>query len=1313
MRVSRITLCVAVMCAVMMLGFPSFVNDGEPLSAVDSVAALPDVDRLFSIGTSDMTVSTLNPFQYTMSDEYLVIWLCMSTLLTYDLDLQLQGDLAKSWETSDDGLTWTFEIVDNAYFCDPADPTNEVSERLVTVEDVIYTYWAVQNFKSNLHFYLPGGSADGPDVPPTIASMTADGQFKMTIVLDHPFAPFIGALSTVPIIPKYYWEDHEGGSGDPTGWTQALPLGSGAFYYPLDGLPTAGEAPLYRNPSWFQEKNRGWQIHVDTLKLKDMTDSSTAWTELKLGNIDCMMGVQPAVYTGELETLTDVIGFAQSTGFVYEFNLNQLTEEKRDELGWTGGPDAYNNPILLDPVVKEAMAMCIDKYAFIDDVLEGLGTYADSLIPDVNPWYHRYENPVTFDTAAARQMLMDAGWNMDAAGNPASPTETPLYGYFEGELEPLDFRFVTLNDPPEWLTGATLIKDWCAEAGVQLNLELVSPNQMNTIWYYGSYDTWLWDWIFTPLSEPSTDILSVLTTDEIGTWSDVFMSEPVFDALYNESVRAMDPAARRAILDEMQDFAYEHYSLQCIAYRKELYAVSTLNWNNYGDWEDKFMLMPDQGLPYVYMMMSPSGPAADDHPNQAPVITSLDAEFEGYVETAISFSGSATDGSTLQYQWYWGDGETSGWLSSPSATHTYDRDGYYTVYFAARESDDDTTADYFITWGVTTAKVVDASNTAPHDLSIDFDPLMFDIGDVVTFTGSAIDDEDDDLDYSWAFGDMYSAKGPVVEHQYQASGSYTVTLSVTDNRVGTDPRPVTTNALAIAGGNSPPTIDVPDFSDVATHLSYDFSVTASDPNDDPIRYTWDWGDGTQTVTDTDSVSHTYDVQGFYDLTVYADDQTGVDGHNVSDTGAVTVMSEDNTAPVVVSFIASDTTPYTGQEITFTAVATDADYDSMRLTFALGDGTYAVEESEPTSPDEEVSFTVSHTYDTAGTVTAYVYVWDYQDNTSSSAVSITVEANAAPLVPDLPYPTVMANTTVVFTTEPFDPDGDDLSSWWDFGDDSPMESGDTVTHMYVMPGEYVYRVYVDDAHEHNETKSGIITVLSEDANFAPEVDALANMTALVGEIVVFNATATDVNEDVLIYTWDFGDDSDLVVGQEVDHVYSAADNHTFTVYVDDGEFNESADAVITVSASEPPVANAGDDQTVDVGVEVAFDGSGSTDDVGIVNYTWTLEYDGGTITLYGVAPAHMFEVAGEYNVTLTVNDFEGQTDADYVTITVEDDKTFIEGYGLVIGLVALLVVVAVVYIVLKGRKGGKTPSSSEIEGVASSDAPEEPGPPPPG
>ncbi|MDH3365596.1 MAG: PKD domain-containing protein, partial [Thermoplasmata archaeon] len=1163
-RVSRTTMFAAVILAVMMLGLPSFAEDGDSIGIVGDAAALDDVNRLFRIGTSELAIATLNVFEYTMADEYTVIWLCMSTLLTYDVDLNIKGDLAKSWESSDDGLTWTFEIVDNAYFCNPDDPTNP-TER-VTVNDIIWTYNAIQDYKSNMHFYFPG-PVDGPDMPPTISEMIPDGDYKLTIVLDHPFAPFVGAIATIPILPAYYWDT---GGGNPTNLANALPIGCGPFYYDLDGLPEAGEAVLKRNPNWFQEENRGWQIHVDELRLVQTTDQITAWNQLVAGEIDCMMGVPPSVFVEKVDKEENVVGFAASTGFVYEFNLNQLTDEMREELGWTGGPDAYNSPILRDPVVKKAFAKCINKEKFIEDVLLNLGTYADSLIPDVNPWYHRYDGDqlVAFDPAGARADLMAAGWNMDAAGNDADPDQCPLYGYFEvepgvTELLPLDFRFLTLTEPEEWLVGAELIMDWCELAGIRLNLELKSSNQMNTAWYTGSYDTWLWDWMFTPLSDPSVDVLSVLTTMEIGSWSDVYTSIPEFDALYNASLSAMDPVVRQSIVNEMQDIAYEDFSCQCIAYRKELYAVNTDKWRGYGNWSSDFMLMPDQGMPYVYMMMSPSGPDGDP-PNAAPTITSLDSSFEGYVGEPITFSGSASDTSTLNYRWFWGDGNSSEWLESPGTTWTYDKDGYYEVYFAAKEVSDEDTPDYFISWKNTTVKVIDVSNTAPHSLTITMDPTNPDTGDVVTFTGGAVDDNDDELSFSWSFGDVYASKGQVVEHQYMAEGTYTVTMYVDDDHVGLENRPVSTNALIAVSSNSPPMIEVPDFSDVVEDVPYDFTVTASDDDvSDDLTFTWEWGDGTEITTDIAEASHTYASQGVFTLTVYADDNTGVVGHNVSDTGQVTVTSTDNTAPTVISLVPSKSDPYTGQEMSFTGTASDADGDALKFTFAFGDDTYAVFDNEETDPDTEVGFTVTHTYSTAGVVSAYLYVWDYQDNTSSSAVPITVVANAAPLFADLPYQNVLVGEEVEFSVDPYDSDGDDMTVWWDFGDESDMVEGTDVTHVYDVVNEdpgYICRVYVDDGI-HNVTKSAIISVLDPSANLPPEITALMDKAGLVHDTLTFNVTVTDPNDDELNYTWDFGDETDLVVGENPTHAYTEVGVYTFTVYVDDGRGENVSESAV--------------------------------------------------------------------------------------------------------------------------------------------------------
>jgi hypothetical protein len=83
---------------------------------------------------------------------------------------------------------------------------------------------------------------------------------------------------------------------------------------------------------------------------------------------------------------------------------------------------------------------------------------------------------------------------------------------------------------------------------------------------------------------------------------------------------------------------------------------------------------------------------------------------------------------------------------------------------------------------------------------------------------------------------------------------------------------------------------------------------------------------------------------------------------------------------------------------------------------------------------------------------------------------------------------------------------------------------------------------------------------------------------------------------------------------------------------------------------PPVADAGDDLGVYPGVAVTLDGSGSIGNIGIVSYTWTY-VDVTEYTLDGPTVSITFSTAGEYVVTLTVEDADGLTDTDTVTITV--------------------------------------------------------------
>jgi protocatechuate 3,4-dioxygenase beta subunit len=111
-------------------------------------------------------------------------------------------------------------------------------------------------------------------------------------------------------------------------------------------------------------------------------------------------------------------------------------------------------------------------------------------------------------------------------------------------------------------------------------------------------------------------------------------------------------------------------------------------------------------------------------------------------------------------------------------------------------------------------------------------------------------------------------------------------------------------------------------------------------------------------------------------------------------------------------------------------------------------------------------------------------------------------------------------------------------------------------------------------------------------------------------------------------------------------------------------------------NELPVADAGPDQAVMPGDTVIFDGSNSTDNVGIVNYTWTF-YDGATlVTLWGPNPNYTFLSEGVYDVTLTVTDGAGHTSTDTVTITVT--AVIPEFPTIIIPLAGMMAIFAVVW-----------------------------------
>ncbi|HXK37319.1 MAG TPA: PKD domain-containing protein, partial [Candidatus Paceibacterota bacterium] len=396
----------------------------------------------------------------------------------------------------------------------------------------------------------------------------------------------------------------------------------------------------------------------------------------------------------------------------------------------------------------------------------------------------------------------------------------------------------------------------------------------------------------------------------------------------------------------------------------------------------------------------------------------------------------------------------------------------------------------------------------------------------------------------------------------------------------------------------------------------------------------------------------------FTLTVWADDLTGLPGHNTSDSGSVYVYNPSaNKKPTGLLLSVDDNTPYTGQVVTFSASASDPDGDPLKFTIAFGDGTYYVESFGGTAEGEVVSLTAEKSYATAGSPTAFLYVSDGIDNVTSNSVVLTVTLNFAPTLSALSDVYGVPGTPINVVADVYDLDDDPLVYTWVWGDGGvSVSSVESASHTYIVGDNYAYRVYVDDGHEHNVTDAAFAYI-----NTVPVLEPLVDVSLDGGEVHTFEATATDADpNDVLSYTWDFGDGTGFEFGPAVEHLYIAEGSYGFAVWVDDGfalighNISSSATAAVIVADTEDPVADAGPDQSVLAGELVTFDAVGSSDNVAIVSWAWTFMWDGSPVDLTGEEVTFVFDSPlVDVTVTLTVMDAAGNSDTDEMVVHVGD------------------------------------------------------------
>ncbi|MCU0860681.1 MAG: ABC transporter substrate-binding protein, partial [Thermoplasmata archaeon] len=399
------------------------------------------------------------------------------------------------------------------------------------------------------------------------------------------------------------------------------------------------------------------------------------------------------VLTGDVPSFVEVVGnhaavnvikaAVQENG-ICDVAINAIPEYFRTPTYGTG------HIALLDPEVRRAIMMTLNKDYINEVLLQGLSTEAASVI-DPGFWHKVIENQLPYDPAAARAYLEANGWTDGDDDGYLEATSTAFgvqKGYFEVGTELSGIRCQAPDTDPTYGYIA-LVWEGCAEqAGIGLIPTIESEITMiNEAWYQADYDIWIWHWGWGP--EPIGGALSCWLTSEIegggdncqgpmGEWwvtADNYTDSPYVDAAmidefdmdgvefigfssfdqnYSMAAHTLDIDDRKVLVDRLQQMIYDSYTENPPYYDLGLYAYTDERFVGWGDWAAHTGRTTMSDLLWLWFDLAPRGD------NLPPVFdTPLLPAYEAAVGEMITFEVVVhdPDGDPIMVNWSFGDGE--------------------------------------------------------------------------------------------------------------------------------------------------------------------------------------------------------------------------------------------------------------------------------------------------------------------------------------------------------------------------------------------------------------------------------------------------------------------------------------------------------------------------------------------------------------------------------------------------------------------------------------------------------------------------------
>jgi PKD repeat protein len=588
---------------------------------------------------------------------------------------------------------------------------------------------------------------------------------------------------------------------------------------------------------------------------------------------------------------------------------------------------------------------------------------------------------------------------------------------------------------------------------------------------------------------------------------------------------------------------------------------------------------------------------------------------------AAEFTFQGTKGDVpAEFKWEFGDGTTN---STENPVHVYSSPGIYNVTLTVIDMDNDADT-------VQKENYIEVIPDLLPDASFMTENTSIIAGQVAEFTFLGTKGNSP-TEFHWDFGDRLYSNEENPNHIYSSAGSYTVSLTLID----VDADSVTNHMIdyvQVENDFSPVANFVADKLSIIAGESISFTFTGNYGNT-PSEFQWDFGDGT--TSSAENPVHTYYNTGNFTVELLIEDANG-DSSIAIRTDYIEVVADETP---LAQFLVDKNVIVEGQSVQFSFQGSEGNAPAT-YNWSFGDGTTNSTEKNPI-----------HTYITDGDYTVTLIVEDVDGDIDSTTKTNHIEVliDLQPVADFLESESLIVagqSISFAFTGEL----GNEPTIFnWNFGDGT-TSSAENPVHTFETVGQFTVTLTVEDIDGdiHSISKTDIIEVLPD---LQPVAKFLVDRHSILeGQSVSFTFTG-DLGNEPTSFHWDFGDGSSSTEKDPV-HTYINAGSFTVELFVEDAnlDFNIAIRTnFIEVKEDLEPIASFSySPEVISYGKKVQFTFTGEEGNP-IATFLW--DFDDGTADSSLENPDHVFQLPGDYDVTLTVTDSDGDTSYITVVITV--------------------------------------------------------------